>query len=128
MLDLREKLDEGILVGDGAIGTLLADRGIAPPYNGANLTHPQIVQALHEEYLRAGAGVIQTNTFAANRLKLAARSLEDKVRKINVEGARLALAAAEAVASSNGGWAVRKKSKLLASACRRRIKNRKADS
>ena len=65
MLDLMNKLDEDVLIGDGAIGTLLADRDIASPYNGANLTHPQVVQDPHEEYLRAGAGIIETNTFSA---------------------------------------------------------------
>ena len=44
MLNLSKKLDEGKLVGDDAISTLLADRGIVSPYNGASLTHPQVVQ------------------------------------------------------------------------------------
>ncbi|HEY6750424.1 MAG TPA: hypothetical protein VI027_03765 [Rubrobacteraceae bacterium] len=46
--DIREKLDGRLLVGDGAVGTLLAARGVAQPYNRANLAHPQLVQALHE--------------------------------------------------------------------------------
>ncbi|MDQ3737250.1 MAG: homocysteine S-methyltransferase family protein, partial [Actinomycetota bacterium] len=93
--DIREKLDGRLLVGDGAVGTLLADRGVAQPYNKANLTHPQLVRSLHEEYLRAGAGVIETNTFTANRLKLAAGNLEEQVREINAGGARLAREAAD---------------------------------
>ena len=93
--DIREKLDGRLLVGDGAVGTLLADRGIAQPYNKANLTHPQVVRSLHEEYLRAGARVIETNTFTANRLKLAAGNLEEQVREINAGGARLAREAAD---------------------------------
>ena len=46
--DIGEKLDERLLVGDGAVGTLLADRGVDQPYNRANLAHPQLVRALHE--------------------------------------------------------------------------------
>ena len=46
--DIGEKLDERLLVGDGAVGTLLADRGVDQPYNRANLAHPQLVWALHE--------------------------------------------------------------------------------
>jgi methionine synthase I (cobalamin-dependent) len=46
--DIREKLDERLLVGDGAVDTLLADRGVAQPYNRANLAHLQLVRALHE--------------------------------------------------------------------------------
>jgi homocysteine S-methyltransferase len=90
LLDIREKLDGRVLVGDGALGTLLADRGLDQPYNIANLTDAPMVWAVHEEYLRAGARVIETNTFLANRLTLAARNLEGKGREINVEGARLA--------------------------------------
>ncbi|HLL57584.1 MAG TPA: homocysteine S-methyltransferase family protein, partial [Rubrobacteraceae bacterium] len=106
MLDLEEKFGERLLVGDGAVGTLLGDRGIAKPHTKANLTHPQIVQELHEEYLRAGSSVIETNTFGANRLKLATHGLEEQVREINVEGARLALEATKTVTGSNGSQAL----------------------
>jgi len=85
-LDLREKLEGRLLVGDGAMGTLLADR----ESNRANLTHAHLVRDLHEHYLRAGARVIETNTFSANRAKLAAYNLEEEVRQINLIGARLA--------------------------------------
>lgn len=57
LLDIREKLDGRLLVGDGAIGTFLDDRGVDQPYYKANLTHARIVRAVHEEYLRAGARV-----------------------------------------------------------------------
>jgi homocysteine S-methyltransferase len=106
LLDLREKFGERLLVGDGAVGTLLGDRGITTPQIRANLTHPHIVRDLHEEYLRAGSSVIETNTFAANRLKLAAHGLEEKAREINIEGARLALEAKKAVTGGNGGQAL----------------------
>jgi len=69
LLEIREKLDGRVLVGDGALGTLLADRGVDQPYSRANLTQASTIRAVHEEYLRAGARVIETNTFLANRLK-----------------------------------------------------------
>lgn len=94
-------LDGRVLVGDGAMGTLLAERGVGygHPYVRANLTHPDVVAGVHEEYLRAGASVIETNTFSANRFKLAAHDLEEKTRDINVQGARLARKAADEAAS-----------------------------
>ncbi|MCS7190136.1 MAG: homocysteine S-methyltransferase family protein, partial [Fimbriimonadales bacterium] len=66
----RERLAQGVLVADGAIGTMLALRGIPQPYELANLTHPEIVRALHREYYEAGARLIETNTYAANRVRL----------------------------------------------------------
>jgi hypothetical protein len=91
LLDIREKLAGRLLVGDGAVGTLLADRGVDQPYYKAKLTHTQIVRDVHEEYLRAGARVIETNIFLANRLKLADYNLEDleraleKIEEMNLE-------------------------------------------
>jgi len=94
---LDEILEGRLRIGDGAVGTLLAERGVGygHPYARANLTHPEVVVGLHEEYVRAGAGVIETNTLAANRFKLAAHDLEENVREVNVEGARLARQAAD---------------------------------
>jgi homocysteine S-methyltransferase len=103
-LNLRELLEERILVGDGAMGTLLGERGVGfgHPYPRANLSHPEMVAGIHEEYLRAGASVIETNTFSANRYKLEIHDLEDCVREVNVAGARLARrAAASAVAEGS---------------------------
>ena len=74
MLDLREKLDDH-------------------PHDRANLARPRVVRDLHvhKEYLRAGARVIETNTFSANRVKLGLHNLGENVReKINIAGARLA--------------------------------------
>ncbi len=90
------------MIGDGAMGTLLAERGVGfgHPYARANLTHPEMVASIHEEYLRAGATVIETNSFSANRYKLAAHELEDKVHEVNLEGARLARKAADTIAGS----------------------------
>src|SRR3712207_5013395 len=99
-LNLRELLDRRVLIGDGAVGTLLGERGVGfgHPYARANLSHPGMVAGIHEEYLRAGASVIETNTFAANRYKLETHDLEDCVRQVNVAGARLARRAADAAA------------------------------
>ena len=104
MLDLREKLDGHVLVGDGAMGTLLAERGVGygHPYDRANLTHPEIVRAVHEEYLRAGARAIETNTFSANAVKLARHDLEERIGEINRGGARIARAAADALPPGEG--------------------------
>ncbi|QYJ17044.1 Bifunctional homocysteine S-methyltransferase/5,10-methylenetetrahydrofolate reductase [Rubrobacter xylanophilus DSM 9941] len=96
-LSFRDLLEGRVLVGDGAMGTLLADRGVGygHPYARANLTHPELVEQLHAEYVRAGAQAIETNTFSANRVKLAGHRLEERVREINEAGARLARRAVE---------------------------------
>src|SRR5919112_6469132 len=100
--NLRELLATRVLIGDGAVGTLLGERGVGfgYPYARANLSHPSMVTDIHVEYLRAGADVIETNTFAANRFKLETHDLEERVREVNAEGARLALKAAQAVAET----------------------------
>jgi methionine synthase / methylenetetrahydrofolate reductase(NADPH) len=100
--NLRELLGTRILIGDGAVGTLLGERGVGfgHPYARANLSHPEMVMDIHTEYLRAGADVIETNTFAANRFKLETHDLEERVREVNAEGARLARKAARAVAGT----------------------------
>ncbi|MBV9454929.1 MAG: homocysteine S-methyltransferase family protein [Rubrobacter sp.] len=69
-MDTREKPDGRVLVRDGASGTLLADR-VGEPYSRTNLTPASAVRVVHEKYLSAGARVIETKTFFANRLKLA---------------------------------------------------------
>src|SRR3712207_8433206 len=78
------------------MGTLLGERGVGfgHPYARANLSHPEMVAGIHEEYIRAGATVVETNTFSANRYKLETHDLEDRVRRVNVEGSRLARGAA----------------------------------
>src|SRR5215212_1279454 len=100
--NLGELLDSRVLIGDGAVGTLLGERGVGfgHPYARANLSHPKMVTDIHVEYLRAGADAIETNTFAANRFKLETHDLEERVREVNAEGARLARKAARAVAGT----------------------------
>jgi methionine synthase / methylenetetrahydrofolate reductase(NADPH) len=98
--NLRELLEARVLIGDGAVGTLLGERGVGHPYARANLSHPEMVTDIHVEYLRAGADAIETNTFAANRFKLETHDLQERVRKVNAEGANLARKAARAIAGT----------------------------
>ncbi|MEO8678504.1 MAG: bifunctional homocysteine S-methyltransferase/methylenetetrahydrofolate reductase [Vicinamibacterales bacterium] len=93
-------LDERVLVCDGAMGTMLYGKGvfINRCFESLNLSHAALVTEVHEEYLRAGADVIETNTFGANRMKLRAFGLGDQVRDINLAGARLARQAVERAA------------------------------
>ena len=106
--DLRERADSRVLIGDGAMGTLLAERGVGfgHPYARANVTHPEMVAGIHEEYIRAGAGVIETNTFSANRFKLEVHEIEERVRDVNEAGARLARKAADGVKTGDGNRAL----------------------
>ena len=92
-----ERLAEGVLVCDGAMGTMLYARGVFLNrcFDELNLSNPNLVQSVHREYLEAGAEVIETNTFGAHRFKLGPHGLEAQVRKINREGARLAREAAD---------------------------------
>jgi homocysteine S-methyltransferase len=85
-----------VLVCDGAMGTLLYAQGvfINRCFDSLNLTDPERVTAVHLDYVRAGADVIETNTFGANRVKLQAFGLADQIREINTAGARLARRAA----------------------------------
>ncbi|MER3559057.1 MAG: hypothetical protein C4336_06140, partial [Armatimonadota bacterium] len=56
----QAQLEQGVLIADGAIGTMLALRGVPTPYELANLLYPKVVQALHREYYEAGARLIET--------------------------------------------------------------------
>jgi len=91
-----EALADGVLLADGAMGTMLYAKGIFinTCFDELNLRGPGLVAEVHREYIRAGADVIETNTFGANRFKLRTYGLDDRVREINREGARLARAEA----------------------------------
>jgi methionine synthase I (cobalamin-dependent)/5,10-methylenetetrahydrofolate reductase len=94
---LLEQLQERPILCDGAMGTLLYARGI--PYehcfDALNLTQPELIQGIHSEYISAGAQLIETNTFGANRAKLETHNLAERVRDINFRAARLAREARE---------------------------------
>ncbi|HTX72639.1 MAG TPA: bifunctional homocysteine S-methyltransferase/methylenetetrahydrofolate reductase [Rectinemataceae bacterium] len=96
MRGFRERLAGEIIVFDGGMGTYLYEKGtfINSCFEELNLSNPSLVAGIHAEYRDAGADVIETNTFGANRFKLAAFGLEDRVESINCEGARLAREAA----------------------------------
>src|SRR5689334_9891715 len=94
---LFEQLQQGPLLCDGAMGTLLYARGVTYDqcFDALNLTNPSLIQNIHSEYLGAGAQIIETNTFGANRVKLETHNLGEKVREINFRAARIALEARE---------------------------------
>jgi homocysteine S-methyltransferase len=91
-----QELDTRVLVCDGAMGTMLYARGIFlnKSFDELNLTQPDLVAEVHQAYVRAGADVIETNTFGANRVKLGAFGLADRVHAINAQGAKIARHAA----------------------------------
>lgn len=95
-MNFLDHIREQVLVGDGAVGTMLYARGVnlEAGFERLNLTAPDLVTGLHVDYVAAGARVIETNTFGANRLRLAPLGLERQVRDINLQGALLARGAA----------------------------------
>jgi homocysteine S-methyltransferase len=80
------------------MGTLLYAKGvfINKCYDELNLTQPDLIRSIHQEYLNAGAEVIETNTFGGNRIRLSRHGLAEQVHQINLQGAQLACEAAEA--------------------------------
>jgi len=80
------------ILADGAMGTVLYARGIFINrcYDELNISDPSLILAVHEEYLQAGADVLETNTFGANRFRLARHGLAGKVAEINAAGVRIA--------------------------------------
>src|SRR5258705_2093466 len=92
MRPFLEALDERVLVCDGAMGTMLYAKGvfINRCFDSLNLMSADTVAEIHQDYARAGADVLETNTFGANRIKLRGFGLGDRVREINVEGVRIA--------------------------------------
>ena len=96
MKPFLEAIDDRVLVCDGAMGTMLYAKGvfINRCFDALNLTQPDVVSDVHQDYVRAGADVLETNTFGANRVKLRAFGLSDRIRDINLAGATLARKAA----------------------------------
>lgn len=89
------KLEKQILIGDGAMGTLLFSYGKDICIEELNLSKPEQIVSIHQAYIDAGADIIQTNTYAANYLKLARYGLEDSVKGINTAAVKIAKEAAE---------------------------------
>lgn len=96
-LSFRERLAQGPVVFDGAMGTELVRHGhlVNKSLDGVNLTDERVVASIHRAYVQAGADVVETNTFAANRIKLGKSGLEASYEAINREGVRIAREAAE---------------------------------
>ena len=97
MKTFRELLDsDHVYVFDGAVGTRLYDKGvyINRSYDELNLTSPDLVREVHEEYVAAGADIIETNTFGATRHKLQPYGLETRIRDINIAAVKIAREAA----------------------------------
>ena len=88
--------DEHVYLFDGAMGTMLYSKGvfINKCYDELNVRNPEIVLEVHRQYVRAGAEIIETNTYGANRIKLHGFGIEDELREINVRAAELARKAA----------------------------------
>ncbi|HEY0035339.1 MAG TPA: homocysteine S-methyltransferase family protein, partial [Longimicrobium sp.] len=97
MRDFRRLLADGRphLV-DGAMGTMLYAKGvyINRCYDELSLTQPDLVRDIHRAYVKAGAEILETNTYGANRPKLARHGLDDRVREMNVAAAQVARSAA----------------------------------
>jgi len=111
--DFLARLGKSPILCDGAMGTLLYANGIFinRSYDELNLSQPELIHAVHQDYLQAGAEIIETNTFGANSFRLGRHSIADKVRDINLAGARLARDAAKSfdvwVAGSVGPLGIR---------------------
>src|SRR5580765_6326874 len=90
--DFPTVLAERVVLFDGAMGTRLYELGVFlnKCFDELNLSNPDLVESVHRSYVAAGADVIETNTFGANRLKLDKHGLGDQVHPINRDGARLA--------------------------------------
>jgi len=93
---LLAAIGAGPLVLDGAMGTQLYERGVlySSCFEELNASRPELVTKVHEDYLRAGAQVIETNTFGANALRLEKYGLQSRVRELNAAGVRIARGAA----------------------------------
>ncbi len=81
-----------VIVADGAMGTSLFTLGLGKGDNGAawNVERPEAVKSVHQGFVDAGSDILLTNTFGANRIRLALHHLEDRARELNIAGARIA--------------------------------------
>lgn len=105
-MSLKQRLKEGLVVGDGAMGTLLYQRGIRGCFEELNLSDREQILSIHSRYIEAGADILQTNTYAANSHKLARYQLSDCVKDINLAAVAIAKEAGDAyVAATIGGIA-----------------------
>src|SRR5579875_3929117 len=96
IVEFRNQLESKLILADGAMGTMLYAKGIFINrcFDELNLSSPQLVKEVHQEYVKAGAELLETNTFGANRVRLAGFGLLERLRAINHAGVRLAREAA----------------------------------
>jgi homocysteine S-methyltransferase len=98
MSEFIERLQNEVMLGDGGIGTLIYQRGMPLDvcYDSLNVQNPAFVEQIHRDYIAAGAQIIETNTYGANRFKLSNFGLDAKVNEVNWKGAALARRVADA--------------------------------
>ncbi len=94
-MKLAEIIKGGILVLDGAMGTMIQRRGLSGNSEQLNLTHPEIIEEIHREYIHAGARLITANTFSANRISQTEYGLENEAYEMALAGAGIARRAAD---------------------------------
>jgi homocysteine S-methyltransferase len=95
--DFNDRLKDSILIADGAMGSMLYEAvGAVRCFDELNATEPEAVFRVHQAYIEAGAQIIETNTFGANRFKLAPLGLGDEVQRFNSRGVKVAREAREA--------------------------------
>jgi len=97
--DFNDRLKDSILIADGAMGSMLHEAvGAVRCFDELNSTEPEAVFRVHQAYIEAGAQIIETNTFGANRFKLAPLGLSDEVQRLNSRGVKIAREARESAA------------------------------
>jgi methionine synthase / methylenetetrahydrofolate reductase (NADH) len=96
ILDFNERLKDAILIADGAMGSMLYE-SVGPQrcFDELNSTEPEAVFRVQQAYIEAGAQIIETNTFGANRFKLSPHGLADEVQRLNSRGVKIAREARE---------------------------------
>ena len=105
MRSLKDIFADRPILCDGAMGTVLYARGvfINRCYDELNLSDPSLILAIHEEYLQSGAEIVETNTFGANRFRLARHGLASRTAEINEAGVRIAREAAAHLKEKQAG-------------------------
>lgn len=94
MRNLLERLENNVLVADGAMGTALYSNGLESCHEYNNISNPSAVEEIHRAFIEAGADIIQTNTYAAKKCQLKTYGYEDKFEEINIRAAEIARSAA----------------------------------